>query len=41
MVLHRMLGRAAFSRALEAPGRVVGLLRIFGSPVIVRADRFD
>jgi 2-polyprenyl-3-methyl-5-hydroxy-6-metoxy-1,4-benzoquinol methylase len=41
MVLHRMLGRAALCRALEAPGRVTGLLRLFGSPVIVRADRFD
>ena len=39
MVLHRMLGRAALGRVLEAPGRVSGVLRIFGSPVIVRADR--
>jgi SAM-dependent methyltransferase len=41
MVLHRMLGRAAVCRALEAPGKVAGLLRLFGSPVIVRADRLD
>ncbi len=41
MVLHRMLGRAALCRALEAPGNVTGLLRLFGSPVIVRADRVD
>jgi len=41
MVLHRLLGLAAVSRALEAPGRVSGLLRFFGSPVIVRADRID
>ena len=41
MVLHRMLGRASVCRALEAPGRATGLLRLFGSPVIVRADRVD
>jgi SAM-dependent methyltransferase len=39
MVLHRMLGRAALSRALEAPGRGLGLTALFGSPVIVRAER--
>jgi SAM-dependent methyltransferase len=41
MVLHRLLGLAAVSRALEAPGRVTGLLQFFGSQVIVRADRID
>jgi 2-polyprenyl-3-methyl-5-hydroxy-6-metoxy-1,4-benzoquinol methylase len=41
MVLHRLLGRAAVCRAFEAPGRVTGLVRFFGSPVIVRADRID
>ena len=41
MVLHRLLGRAALCRALEGPGRITGLLRLFGSPVIVRADRLD
>ena len=41
MVLHRMLGRRALARALETPGRLVGLVRLFGSPVIVRGDRVD
>jgi ubiquinone/menaquinone biosynthesis C-methylase UbiE len=39
MVLHRAANRAALSRAIEAPGRLLGLTRRFGSPVIVRADR--
>ncbi len=39
MVMHRFLRSAAFSRAIETPGRLVGLTRWFGSPVIVRADR--
>lgn len=39
MVLHRMLGSAPISRALEAAGRVAGLTRSFGSPVILRAER--
>ena len=39
MVLHRMLGSAALAAALEAPGRWTGLARVFGSPVIVRAER--
>jgi SAM-dependent methyltransferase len=39
MVLHRMLGRPMISRALEAPGRVLGLTRLLGSPVIVRLER--
>ena len=39
MVLHRWADRAALSRLAEAPGRLLGLTRWFGSPVIVRADR--
>jgi 2-polyprenyl-3-methyl-5-hydroxy-6-metoxy-1,4-benzoquinol methylase len=39
MVLHRTVGHAALARALELPGRLTGLRRILGSPVIVRADR--
>jgi 2-polyprenyl-3-methyl-5-hydroxy-6-metoxy-1,4-benzoquinol methylase len=41
MALHRMLGSARLSRALEAPPRLLGLTRRVGSPVIVRADRVD
>jgi ubiquinone/menaquinone biosynthesis C-methylase UbiE len=39
MVLHRATNRALLSRAVEFPGRFLGLTRWFGSPVIVRADR--
>jgi methyltransferase family protein len=39
MVLHRLLGFPAFSRTIESPGRLVGLTRWLGSPIIVRADR--
>jgi SAM-dependent methyltransferase len=39
MVVHRMIGRVGVSKALEAPGRATGLLRLVGSPVIVRAER--
>jgi SAM-dependent methyltransferase len=39
MVLHRMANRALLSRALEVPGRIFGLTRWFGSPIIARADR--
>jgi ubiquinone/menaquinone biosynthesis C-methylase UbiE len=39
MVVHRFVNSPAFSRAVEAPGRVAGLTRWWGSPVIVRADR--
>lgn len=39
MVVHRLVGSVAFSRAVEAPGRISGLTRWLGSPVIVRADR--
>ena len=39
MVLHRMLGARRLAAAAELPGRLLGLNRYFGSPVIVRADR--
>ena len=39
MVLHRKLENAALSRLLESPCRAVGLTRLFGSPIIVRATR--
>ncbi len=39
MVLHRMLGSRAAARALEAPAAWLGLTRLVGSPVIVRAER--
>jgi SAM-dependent methyltransferase len=41
MVLHRMIGRVGVSKALEAPGRATGLVRLLGSPVIVRAERVN
>jgi hypothetical protein len=39
MVLHRLANRSALSTAAELPGRVLGLTRWFGSPILVRADR--
>jgi hypothetical protein len=39
MALYRLAGSVHFSRAAEWPGCVVGLTRVLGSPVIVRADR--
>jgi SAM-dependent methyltransferase len=39
MVVHRMVKSPALSRVAEAPGRMLGLTRWFGSPVIIRADR--
>jgi SAM-dependent methyltransferase len=39
MVLHRLGKRATLSRLAEAPGRLLGITRWFGSPIIVRADR--
>jgi SAM-dependent methyltransferase len=39
MSLHRLTRSARVSRSLEWPGRVLGLTRRWGSPVIVRADR--
>jgi hypothetical protein len=39
MALHRWGNRAELSRLSEAPGRLLGLNRWFGSPIIARADR--
>jgi SAM-dependent methyltransferase len=39
MVLYRLLRSALFARAAEWPGSRLGLTRVLGSPVIVRADR--
>lgn len=39
MVLHRLTRHARISRVAETPGRLLGLTRRFGSPIIVRADR--
>jgi SAM-dependent methyltransferase len=39
MVLHRMLGSRGAARALEAPAGWLGLTRLAGSPVIIRAER--
>lgn len=38
MVLHRLADQPVFSKVTEFPGRVLGLTRWLGSPVIVRAD---
>ncbi len=38
MALHRIHGRAELGRALEVSGRLLGLTRFYGSPVILRAD---
>lgn len=39
MVLYRMAGSELLARVAERPGRLLGVTRYFGSPVIVRADR--
>jgi ubiquinone/menaquinone biosynthesis C-methylase UbiE len=39
MAAHRLVNHATLSKAAELPGRVFGLTRWFGSPIIVRADR--
>jgi ubiquinone/menaquinone biosynthesis C-methylase UbiE len=39
MVLHRLANQSILSRVVEAPGRLLGLTRWFGSPIIIRADR--
>jgi SAM-dependent methyltransferase len=39
MVLHRLTSRPGLSKAVELPGRVLGLTRWLGSPIIARADR--
>ena len=39
MVLYRMAGSDRLGRLAENPGRWLGLTRLLGSPVILRADR--
>jgi hypothetical protein len=39
MALHRFTDSARWARLLEAPGRALGMTRLLGSPVVVRADR--
>jgi ubiquinone/menaquinone biosynthesis C-methylase UbiE len=39
MALYRLAGSVRIARAAEWPGRAMGLTRVLGSPVIVRADR--
>ena len=39
MVLHRSIGNRRVSAALEGSCRALGLIRLFGSPVIARAAR--
>jgi SAM-dependent methyltransferase len=39
MALHRLAKAAWLGRAAEWPARALGLTRVFGSPVIARADR--
>lgn len=39
MVVHRALGRAGISRAMERASGLLGLTRAFGSPVVLRAQR--
>lgn len=41
MVFHRMLRTAGLSRSIEQCARMTGLSRLFGSPVITRADRIQ
>jgi len=41
MVVHRLVRSTTFSRVVEAPARLLGLTRLLGSPVIVRADRIS
>jgi ubiquinone/menaquinone biosynthesis C-methylase UbiE len=39
MVLYRLTGAAGIGKALETPARILGLTQMFGSPIILRADR--
>jgi ubiquinone/menaquinone biosynthesis C-methylase UbiE len=39
MVVHRLVGSARFSRVLEFAFRALGLTRLFGSPIILKATR--
>ena len=39
MALHRATGSAALARGLEGAASALGLVRAFGSPVILRLER--
>jgi SAM-dependent methyltransferase len=39
MAVHRALGRAGLSRAMEGAARALGLTRALGSPVVLRLER--
>jgi SAM-dependent methyltransferase len=39
MVLYRAIGSRRLAAAVEVPARLLGLTRLLGSPVILRADR--
>lgn len=39
MVVHRAVGRAGLSRGVERVSGLCGLVRAFGSPVVLRAER--
>jgi hypothetical protein len=39
MVVHRFLKRVPLSKNIERLSKMMGLTRLFGSPVIVRARR--
>jgi len=39
MVIHRILGRARISKTIEFISRMLGMTRLFGSPVILRLSR--
>ncbi|MDQ3209199.1 MAG: class I SAM-dependent methyltransferase [Gemmatimonadota bacterium] len=39
MVMHRWANQSVLSRVAETSGRLLGLTRWFGSPIIIRADR--
>ena len=41
MVIHRALGMAGVSAAVERASRILGLTRAFGSPVVLRMQRED
>ena len=39
MVVHRGVGRVAFTRLVEGASRRSGVTRLLGSPVILRVER--
>lgn len=41
MALHRLLGRPGLSRAAEAAAGALGLVRLLGSPVLLRVERLS